>query len=89
MEAGGPKGSTIAQEHEFTIPGLYTRPDGELSPLSYGTRARIAMQHSEEFDDNRDLKAMPATQFLFRGEDTVEDHAQVKVKSLGGDQQYI
>ena len=32
LEAGGPKGSTIAKEHEFTIPVLYTCPNGELSP---------------------------------------------------------
>ncbi|MFM7977911.1 MAG: hypothetical protein ACKPKO_01235, partial [Candidatus Fonsibacter sp.] len=41
LEAGGPKGSRKAGEHEFTYPGLYTCPDGELSPLMYATRARI------------------------------------------------
>ena len=35
LEAGGPKGSRTQGEHEFTTPGLYTCPDGELSPLSY------------------------------------------------------
>ena len=64
-------------------------PDGELSPLSYGTRARIVMQHSEELAEHNDLKAMPATQFLFRGEENVEGRAQLKVKSFGGDHQYI
>ena len=84
LEAAGPKGSTIAKEHEFSIPGLYTCPDGELAPLSCGTRARIVMQHSEEFDDNCVLTATPATQFLFRGEETAEGQAQLKVKSFCG-----
>ena len=33
LEAGGPKGSRQVGEHEFTVPGLYTCPDGELSAL--------------------------------------------------------
>ncbi|MFM7987013.1 MAG: hypothetical protein ACKPKO_47635, partial [Candidatus Fonsibacter sp.] len=38
LEAGGPKGSRNAGEHEFSDLCLYTCSDGELSPLGYGTR---------------------------------------------------
>ena len=49
LEAGGPKGSRAFNEHEFTYPGLYTCPDGELSPLAYATRARIVMDHDLDY----------------------------------------
>ena len=52
LEAGGPKGSRNPDEHEFTTPGLYTCPDGELSPLGFATRARIVMYHDLHMKDN-------------------------------------
>ena len=33
LEAGGPKGSRVEGEHEFSTPGLYTCLDGELIPF--------------------------------------------------------
>ena len=83
LEAGGPKGSRNPDEHEFTTPGLYTCPDGELSPLSYATRARIVMHHDLHSTENLDIWSKPCAQFVFRG-DELEDGARDKrVKSLG------
>ena len=31
LEAGGPNVSTVDGEHEFSIPGIYTCPDGQLA----------------------------------------------------------
>ena len=70
-------------EHEFTTLGLYTCPESELAPFRYATRARIVMEHAENFDDNNHLIAMPATQFIFRGEELVDGFAQRKVQSFG------
>ena len=83
LEGGGPKGSIVGGEHEFTTLGLYTCPESELAPFQYGTRARIVMEHAENFDDNNHLIAMPATQFIFRGEELVDGFAQRKVQSFG------
>ena len=89
LEAGGPKGSTVAGEHEFTIPGLYTCPDSMLSPFNYGTRARIVMHHADPFGNNQCPTELPWTQFIFRGEETVEGAKARHIKSFGMDQQYI
>ena len=89
LEAGGPKGSRNADEHEFTTPGLYTCPDGELSPLSYATHARIVMYHEHHMPQNLDLWAQPCAQFVFRGDELLEGARTKKVKSFGTDQQWI
>jgi len=89
LEAGGPKGSRQAGEHEFSVPGLYTCPDGELSPLEYGTRARLVMDLSESYEADISPYNKPCTQFVFRGEETVEGDATKKVRSFGEDHQYI
>ena len=89
LEAGAPKGSTVAGEHEFTIPGIYTCRDGQLAPLDYAITARIAMHHVEGFGDNQSPWVLPWTQFVCRGEETIEDAKSRFIKPFGGDQQYI
>ena len=83
LEAGGPKGSTVAGEHEYTILGLYACLDSMLAPFNYGTRARIVMHHTDVFGNKQYPTDLPWAQFLFRGEETVEGQAQLKVKSCG------
>jgi len=51
LEAGGPKGSR-EDEHDCAVPGLYTCPDGELSALDYGTRARLIMDLTETYAED-------------------------------------
>jgi len=65
LEAGGPKGSRKAGKHEFTYPGLYTCPDGELSPLLYATRAMIITSHDLD-GPVQDYWSQPCAQFVFR-----------------------
>ena len=89
LEAGGPKGSRNPDEHEFTTPGLYTCPDGELSPLGYATRARIVMHHDLQTKDNVDIYSRPCAQFVFRGDELVDGDKNKKVKSFGEDSQWI
>ena len=72
LEAGGPKGSRNKDEHEFTTLGLYTCPDGEVSPLYYANRARIIMDHEYLTPDNGEYWMLPCTQFVFRGEELIE-----------------
>ena len=60
------------RQAEFTIPGLYTCPDSMHSPFNYGTRARIVMHHADPFGNNQYPTELPWTQFIFRGEGTVE-----------------
>ena len=87
LEAGGPKGSRKEGEHEFTTLGLYTCPDGELSPFSYAARARIGMAHSEQNATNCGIGSMPWTQFIFRSDESVEGAAANNIKSFGYDHQ--
>ena len=89
LEACGPKGSRVEGEHEFPTLGLYTCPDGELTPFSYATRARIVMDQSERNSTNSDVGWMPFTQFIFRGDETVEGAATKNIKTCGGDHQHI
>ena len=89
LEAGGPKGSRNPDEHEFTTPGLYTCPDGELSPLGYATRARIVMHHDLQTNDNVDISSRPCAQFVFRGDELIDGDRNKKVKSFGEDSQWI
>ena len=89
LEAGGPKGSRNPDEHEFTTPGLYTCPDGELSPLGYATRARIVMHHDLQDKDNVDICSRPCAQFVFRGDELTDGERNKKVKSFGEDSQWI
>ena len=89
LEAGGPKGSRNPDEHEFTTPGLYTCPDGELSPLSYATRARIVMHHDLHTTENLDIWSQPCAQFVFRGDELEDGARDKKVKSFGQDSQWI
>ena len=89
LEAGGPKGSRNPDEHEFTTPGLYTCPDGELSPLGYATRARIVMHHDLNTKENVDIGSQPCTQFVFRGDELADGARDKKVKSFGEDSQWI
>ena len=78
LDAGGPKGSRIEDEHEFTEPGLYTCPDGELSALDYGTRSRLIMDLTETYLEDVCPYSRPCAQFIFRGEETVEGVAKQK-----------
>ena len=80
LEAGGPKGSRNPDEHEFTTPGLYTCPDGELSPLGYATRAGIVMYHDLDTKENLDFWQQPCAQFVFRGDDLKGGAREKKVK---------
>ena len=84
-----PKGSRVEGEREFSTPGLYTCPDGELTPFSYATRSRIVMDQSERNATNCDVGWTPLTQFIFRGDETGEGAATNKVKSCGADHQHI
>ena len=89
FEVGGPKGSTIAVEHEVTTPGFYTCPDSDLTVLlrregtiCHGPCRPIRRQHCPQCHTRHTV--------CFRGEETVEGVAHRKVKSLGcTDQQYI
>ena len=86
LEVGGPKGWSIAAEHECSIPGLFSCPDEELSPFSYGTRARNVMGHAEKFEDHVMLNAMPAAQFVFRVEEYfVRKYEQVVQQNWAGE----
>ena len=76
-------------EHEFTTPGLYTCPDGELSPLGFATRARIVMYHDLHMKENLEFLSQPCAQFVFRGDELAEGVHGKKVKSFGQDQQWI
>ena len=89
LEAGGPKGSRKSGEHEFTTPGLYTCPDGEVAPFDYATRARLIMDHDYVTPEYGCLTTLPCTQFVFRGEETVEGAATKKVRTLSEDHQFI
>ena len=65
LEAGWPKGYRQVGQHELTVPGLYTCPDGEVSALDYGTRARLIMDLSEIYEDDVCPYSKPCTQFVF------------------------
>ena len=88
LQAGGPKGSAVAGEHDFTIPGVYACLDGQLAPFDYATRARVAMHHAEAFRDNA-TPHLPLTHSIFRGEETAEGAGARTIRSFGCDQQYI
>ena len=89
LEAGGPKGRTVAGEHAFTIPEIYSCLDGQLAPFDYGIRARIAMHHEEGCGDNASHWRLHWTQFIFRGEETVEGAVARKIKTFGCNHQHI
>ena len=47
------------------------------------------MDLSEIYEDDISPYSKPCTQFVFRGEETVEGEATKQVRSFGGDHQFI
>ena len=60
-----------------------------MSALDYGIRARLIMDLSEAYEDDVCPYSKPCTQFVFRGEETVEGDATKKVRTLSEDHQFI
>ncbi|MFM7982079.1 MAG: hypothetical protein ACKPKO_22450, partial [Candidatus Fonsibacter sp.] len=88
LEAGGPKGSRKAGEHEFSDLGLYTCLDGELGPMLYGSRARIIMSH-DLVGPVKDYWSQPCAQFVFRGDELMEGQQMKNIRSFVGDHQWV
>ena len=89
LEAGRPKGSLEASSHECAALGVYLSLDGECVPFSCANRGRIALSMTEQDSQDDDLWAMPTTQYVLRGEETVEGATRTIKKNCGRNAQRI
>ena len=86
LECGGPLPSHT-EVHEYTYPGVYTCEESELTPLWFGTRARI--QTSSIRYDGTQYGSWPVCQFVFRGMETTKGYSARRDRTYGEETQWI
>jgi len=84
-EVAGSRGSG----HAYTVPGVYTCEEHELTLLDYGTRGIIGSGRAGRPHQSLWNEYGPAVQFIFRGRETAEGAQKVVTRSMGSDQQRI